>query len=205
MQSFTQICSRLRQAGARLRDDSRGIAAVEFAVIVPLMLVMFFATVELCAAIAVDRKVTLVARTLSDLTSQSTKVKEDDLKNFFTASYGVMTPYPVTPIEATITEIHVDASKVAKVTWSKSATIAMSSGSPVITVVASAYKAGDVVSVPTQLTDPDKYLIKSDVKYPYEPAVTSMLGKVTLSDKIYTRPRHSSYVSYCTSSNACVN
>ena len=51
--------------------DRSGIAAIEFAVIVPVMLVMFFGTVEFPPAIAVDRKVTLIARTLSDLTSQA--------------------------------------------------------------------------------------------------------------------------------------
>ena len=39
--------------------------------IVPLMLVMFFGTVEFSSGVAVDRKVTLMARTLSDLTSQN--------------------------------------------------------------------------------------------------------------------------------------
>ena len=47
------------------------IAAIEFALIVPLMLVLFFGTVEFSSGVAVDRKVTLMARTLSDLTSQN--------------------------------------------------------------------------------------------------------------------------------------
>ena len=42
--------------------------------IVPIMLVMFFGTVEISSGVAVDRKVRLVARTLSDLTSQSSSV-----------------------------------------------------------------------------------------------------------------------------------
>jgi len=43
--------------------DRRGIAATEFAVIVPIMLVLFFGTVEFSSGVAVDRKVTLIART----------------------------------------------------------------------------------------------------------------------------------------------
>jgi Flp pilus assembly protein TadG len=39
--------------------------------IVPMMLVMLFGTIEVSSGVAVNRKVTLVARTLSDLTSQS--------------------------------------------------------------------------------------------------------------------------------------
>ena len=59
---------RARVAG--LARDRRGLAAVEFALIVPLMLVLFFGTLEFSSGVAVDRKVTLVARTLSDLTTQ---------------------------------------------------------------------------------------------------------------------------------------
>ena len=52
------------------------------------MLVMFFGTVEFSSGVAVDRKVTLMARTLSDLTSQSTSVTDTDLANFYDAGQG---------------------------------------------------------------------------------------------------------------------
>ena len=51
-----------RGLSAGLVRDCRGIAAVEFAVIVPLMLTMFFGTLEFSSGVAVDRKMTLVAR-----------------------------------------------------------------------------------------------------------------------------------------------
>ena len=67
-----KIVLRLRRAVRRLRPAIAAVvAAVEFALIVPLMLVLFFGTVEFSSGVAVDRKVTLVARTLSDLTSQN--------------------------------------------------------------------------------------------------------------------------------------
>src|SRR5713226_6001328 len=94
-----------------LLDDCRGIAATEFAVIVPVMLVLFFGVVEFSSGVAVDRKVTLMARTLSDLTSQSppptiqslsATVVDSDLQNIFTASISVMYPYPPPPTKVTI-------------------------------------------------------------------------------------------------------
>src|SRR3954463_9305907 len=89
---------RLRRLAAEMRADRSGIAATEFAVIVPIMLVMFFGTVEFSSGVAVDRKVTLVARTLSDLTSQTMNaVTDTDVKNFFAASASILTPYVVTP------------------------------------------------------------------------------------------------------------
>src|SRR3954468_10001034 len=108
MMTISHIGVRLRRAVASLRDDCRGIAATEFVMIVPLMLTMFFGVVEFSSGVAVDRKVTLVARTLSDLTSQSTTVTDTDHGNFFAASVGIMTPYPATPTKSTITELYVD-------------------------------------------------------------------------------------------------
>ena len=77
--SMLPIWLRMRRTAARMLSGSRGIAATEFAVIVPVMLVMFFGTVEFSSGVAVNRKVTLMARTLSDLTSQSTTVNDTDL------------------------------------------------------------------------------------------------------------------------------
>ena len=86
MKSISRNWLRVRLSAADLFRDYSGIAATEFAVIVPIMLVMFFGTVEFSSGVAVDRKVTLVARTLSDLTSQSTSVATPIMTNFFAAS-----------------------------------------------------------------------------------------------------------------------
>ena len=85
---------RARYSAISLLKDRRGIAATEFAIVVPIMLVMFFGTVEFSSAVAVDRKVTLVAQTLSDLTAQSTTVGDSDMTNFFAASTAILTPFP---------------------------------------------------------------------------------------------------------------
>ena len=77
----------------------RGVAAIEFAMIVPIMLVLFFGTVEFSSGVAVDRKVTLVARTLADLASQYTSVATTDTANFFAAS-GLLTAIKIRLIGA---------------------------------------------------------------------------------------------------------
>ena len=61
--------------------DRRANVAIEFAFIVPLMLTMFFGMVEFSSGIAVNRKVTLAARNMSDLVSQSSTVTDTDLAN----------------------------------------------------------------------------------------------------------------------------
>src|SRR5882724_10887062 len=87
----------------RFARDSRGAAAVEFALVTPLMLTMYFGMVELSSGVAIDRKVTLVSRTLSDLVAQATAVTNTDISNVFNASSAMMTPYLATPLTAKLT------------------------------------------------------------------------------------------------------
>ena len=164
-------------------ENTGGFAAVEFALIVPIMLLLLFGTVEISNGVAVYRKVTLMAHTLSDLTSQSVSVQDSDLTNFFAASTGIMTPYSTTPIAQTITEIWINSSLQARVQWSSGA---------------AAQAAGTVVTVPAKLAIANTYVIYSQVSYLYTPVVGYVMSKagVTLSDFAYTRPRQSTCVLY---------
>lgn len=122
MKSLRQIWLRARFSAASLMEDRRGIAAAEFALILPVMLVLFFGTLEFSSGVAVDRKVTLMARTLADLTSQTLSVANSDLTSFFNASNAIMTPYSGTPTQATVSELYVDPNTLqARVQWSQGA------------------------------------------------------------------------------------
>jgi Flp pilus assembly protein TadG len=197
--SMESIWLRMRRPVVEMLGDRSGNAAVEFAMIVPLMLTMFFGTVELSNGVAVDRKVTLVARTLSDLTSQSLNTTSDtEMQNIFVASSAILSPYSVTPIEPTISEIYVNASKVAKVQWSKSATLSLVSGAPRAVLKNSTRSKGDTITIPEGLQIPDTYLIFSEINYKYVPAVGYVMNKlgITLHDVSYTRPRQSRCIDY---------
>jgi Flp pilus assembly protein TadG len=188
MKPISMMWLRARFFVVNLIEDCRGMAATEFAIIVPMMLVMFFGTVEFSSGIAVDRKVTLLARTLSDLTSQSKSVADSDLTNFFNASYAVLQPYSNTPAQETISELYVDPNSLAaRVQWSKGS-------SPRAT--------SSTVAIPTALAVGGTYLIFSEVSYLYTPAVGYVMAKsgVTLKDTAYTRPRQSTCVFYPTTS-----
>ena len=182
--SISPIWLRLRRSALDLIEDCNGIAATEFAVIVPVMLAMFFGTVEISSGVAANRKVTLMARTLSDLTSQSTSVDDTTVNNFFAASTAIMTPYDSTPTKSTISELYVDPNThKARVQWSKGS---------------APRAAGSTVVIPAELAVDDTYVIFSEVSYLYKPAVGYVMAKagVNLSDLAYTRPRQSTCVFY---------
>jgi Flp pilus assembly protein TadG len=184
--SMSPTWLRLRRRAADLPADCRGLAAVEFAMVVPIMLVMFFGTVEFSSGVAVNRKVTLMARTLSDLTSQSTTVDDPTLTNFFAASAAIMTPYSKTPTQSTITELYVDPTTLAaRVQWSQGA---------------APHAVGTAMTIPAELKIAGTYLIWSEVSYQYTPTIGYVMGKtgVNLNDLAYTRPRQSTCVMYRT-------
>ena len=178
----------MRRRAFELRGNDSGVAAVEFAMIIPIMAVLLVGTNEFSAGVAIDRKVTLMARTLSDLTSQNTSVTDAQLTNFFNAGTAIMTPYASTPVQGTITELYINPSTLkARVQWSKGA---------------AALSPGDIIDIPDALKIAGTYLILSEVKYKYVPSVAWFINKVngiTLSDISYTRPRQGLCVMYATS------
>jgi Flp pilus assembly protein TadG len=189
-----RICSQ-RLAG--LWRDCSGIAATEFAVIVPVMLVLFFGVVEFSTAVAVDRKVTLVARTVSDLVSQNTTATTAQVAGYL--GYGTLVmsqyaqaPYSASTLHSTVSELFVDPNThTAKVQWSNGYSVR---------------PTGQVVTIPTALKVDGTYLIFSEVSYLYTPTVGYVMGSggVNLSDVSYTRPRQSLCVLYNVAANtAC--
>jgi Flp pilus assembly protein TadG len=178
MKPMMDMWLRVRRSVQDLFGDIRGIAAIEFAMIVPIMLILFFGTDEFASGIAVNRKVTLMARTLSDLTSQNTSVTTTQLSNIFNASTGIMTPYPSSPVNARIVELYIDSSLVVHQIWTATSGTTPPTGT---------------VTVPTALKVAGSYLIYSEVSYNYVPAVGYVMAKagINLSDHTYTRPRQS--------------
>jgi Flp pilus assembly protein TadG len=194
----TMIASiRARRAVTKFFEDRRGIAATEFAVIVPIMLVLLFSTVEFCSGLAVDRKVSLVARTIANLTSQGANASASDLTNFFGAANLIMVPYvqPIYPApNMTISELYIDPSSGnARVQWS---------------VGSAPHSVSSIVPVPSSMiaTDPttnaiipNQYIIFSEVNTVYTPSLGNygmMTAAVTLSDVAYALPRQSTCVFY---------
>jgi len=189
----------LRPPALRLARDNRGSAAVEFSVIVPLMLVMFFGTIEFSSAVAVNRKLSLVAQGLADLVSRYTTVTDTDITNFFTIGNAMLSPYSSTILKTTITEVYIDPTTgVARAQWSKGA---------------APRSNGSTVAVPADLIAKDtsskiianQYLIFTETSYLYTPTIGYVMGiaGVPLSDKTYMRPRLASCVLYNTTTGNC--
>jgi len=157
--------------------DRRGISAVEFAMILPLMVTMYLGVVEVSRGVAIDRKVTLTTRTMGDLASRVTSINNTDMSSLLNAAAAVVSPYDVNQVKVVLSAVNIDATGVAKVAWSD-------------TLHGSARAVGSTVTVPTALNVPNTQLIWSEVSYNYAPTFGYVLtGNMTLADQLYMRPR----------------
>ena len=108
---------RLRQ----LSGDDRGISAVEFGLLAPIMVGLYLASVIFSQGIAIQRKATLAAHAVADLVSQGTAINNDgDIVTILNAVDRIIEPYPKDKFKITISQVIIDDKGVAKIQWSDS-------------------------------------------------------------------------------------
>jgi Flp pilus assembly protein TadG len=168
-------------APARALRDERGAGAIEMALITPAIMSLVIGTAEISSGVAVDRKVTLTARTLSDLVAQSTTISDQDMTNIFNAASSIMTPYATNVLRAKVTAVSIDGNLNATVVWS--------------TGFNTSGRATGAVTIPTALKNANSQLIWAEVSYDFSPVVAKFFAStVTLSDQFYARPRQSTTI-----------
>jgi Flp pilus assembly protein TadG len=179
MFSFVRDLSRRFSA---FRRDQRGVSAVEFAMLLPLMITLYLGTVEISQGVAINRKVTLTTRTVADLASQVSSINNTDMTNLLNASAAVIAPFDTSQLKVTVSAVSIDANGVAKVTWSD-------------TLNGTARAVGSTITLPSALNVANSQLIFSEVSYNYTPTIGYVVtGSLNLADKIYMRPRLSDTV-----------
>jgi Flp pilus assembly protein TadG len=171
--------------------DKRGVSAVEFALLAPLMLTMYVGASEINRKITIDRRVESVASTAADLTAQVKSVTTGDLQNICDASKVIIDPsdrlYGGSPPKIVLSSVVADQNNSGKVAWSYSDSAHCGGGSPRATNSAYALPAGTTVA--------NSSVIVAEVTFAY----TTKL-KITkyftnddenLQRTIYARPRRS--------------
>ncbi len=172
-------------------ENKRAVAAVEFALILPVMVVIYVSTVEISMAVAVQRKVAITAGTLGDLVAQQSSVTDGpsgSLADILSVTRAVMLPYKDfnANVTATVTSVKMDGTGNATVDWSKSWKVAHGD------LVDGPYNHGDSydLSAAPDLEVANTSIIVAEFNYEY----TSPLGYIfttarPMTHKTYFRPR----------------
>jgi Flp pilus assembly protein TadG len=179
-----RFATRLRRFGRA----TQGLAAIEFALIAPVMIAMFYGAVELSSALDCDARVSRVASTSADLVAQATSVSTTDMTNIFNAATAILYPYAATASAITVSSLVDDGKGATKVVWSDT-NVKGGSGRTL----------GSTVTIPPGLVPKGSgtSVIMAEVVYTYSAPITLFLGgPVTFRDTFYSRPRRSVAVAH---------
>jgi Flp pilus assembly protein TadG len=170
----------------------RGVAAIEFAIMLPVLAVLFLATIDAGRAIAIYMKVRSATYVLDTIANQYSTIQSSDMSAILGATSVVLAPYASSPVQVVISQVAISSSGSATVDWSA-------------TLNGTALTAGSSVTVPTALATPSSYLIYGQVTYTYTPLFGFFLsGGATLSDNLFVTPRSTSCIIYVpATSSAC--
>ena len=168
----------------RFAGDIKGVSAVEFALVLPLMMTLYLGGAEVAQAISASRKVTLVSRTVADLASQSSTISAAAMTNILDASAAVVAPFKSSELKVTVSQVTIDANGKATISWSA-------------TYNGTQRGVGTTVTVPPALNVASTNLIWTEAEYKYSPAIGYVVtGDMMLKDQMYMRPRLSDKVCY---------
>jgi Flp pilus assembly protein TadG len=113
-------------AARRLRRNDQAVAAVEFALIVPFLITLYFGSIEAAALYTVDKRIDSISSTIGDLVAQWDPDDGDlttgtggTLTDYMNASTGILSPYSTTGLKIVVTLVEVKNNGTTKILWSK--------------------------------------------------------------------------------------
>ncbi|HHK73999.1 MAG TPA: pilus assembly protein, partial [Rhizobiales bacterium] len=176
----------IEKSAAFLRENvfsrhEKGAVAVEFALILPIMLATYLGVVELSQALNADRKMTRATSAIADLAARSPLFDLTAANNAVKAAEAILAPYDTSTLKFRLSAVKLDTSDgKIKVDWS----FAHGSGM-------SPYYHGQVITtVPNGLMLPDSSLVIAEVNYEYVSPMGDLFSSgVMLTDTFYAYPR----------------
>ena len=160
---------------ARFCRDQKGLAAVEFALLAPVMILLYFGMVELCQGYMAQKRMSHVTSMVADLTAQAQSVSQNDLTDIFNIGNEIMQPFSPDSLQVRVSSVTRGADGVVNVDWSFGRDMDDLEGP---------------VTIPVGLIGNEESLIVAEAIYDYESPVDQFLPGVTkLSRTFYLRPR----------------
>ena len=180
----------------RFCRDRRGVAAIEFAFIVPVLLIMYFITMEASQAIETSKKVSRIGSMVADLVTQQQTVVKANLDAMMKIGTSTLRPYNRSSPTIIITGIQITDETAPRVlvAWSRK-------------VVGTTYSAdaavNSITTVPAALRIRNTFLVRVESDLGYKPIITwsasnsqslgltSAFSNISMSETYYLRPRRS--------------
>ncbi|KAA0700005.1 pilus assembly protein [Neorhizobium sp. P12A] len=168
----------------RLSRDKRGIGAIEFAILAPVLLLLYLGALEITVALSVAKRTSRASGTIADIVTQQSSVTKSFLATMPSAASAIFAPFGTTGMTMKITGITIDSSSKATVAWSW----AQNGTTP--------YSAGSAASgVPTDMNTAGSFLVRTELSIPYQMLsfgpdfLPSGTNTITISREYFYRQR----------------
>lgn len=165
---------RLRRFGGA----KSGLAAVEFAALAPMMMMILFGSVDLLDMLHANRRAQNTAASLADVIARDTEVSNAEIAGLWSAMDVLMFPNPGTAVNVRVTSVRIVNANRAEVVWSEGR--GMSARTP-----------GETVDdLPPQMMQPGSSLIWTETEFPYRSPLGFLNdGTSTFRHDAYRRSR----------------
>jgi Flp pilus assembly protein TadG len=155
-----------------------GLAALEFAIILPMMVFLLLGSVDLLDALSVNRRAENVAASLADVVARDTSVSNSEISGLWSAVNLLMYPGTDATMSERITSINITSATNAVVVWSE----AHNGATPLA--------ANSTVTLPAQMMVPGTSLIRADSVYHYRSPLNFLFsGTIDFPHTVYRRSR----------------
>jgi Flp pilus assembly protein TadG len=184
---MTSLGARLRSFGKR----TDGAAAVEFAFIVPVMLALYFGTMEMSQGIEVNKKAGRASSLIGDLVTQQAVITKADIVAIANIATATLQPYNRSAPIVEVVGIQVTDETVprALVAWSQR--VSGGAGSSFLGV-------GSPITIPAELRIRNTFLVRGGLTVNYYPVTTWTVNTyaggqkgIAMGEVYYLRPRTS--------------
>jgi Flp pilus assembly protein TadG len=183
--------------------DHSGTAAIEFAVVLPVMAMLFLGSYETVNLVLAYMKLEASAETAADLIAQvkvNTVLQSTDFTNITNAAEQVLTPLPASGTQLKIAYASVTYSTGTPVIdWH----VEVNSASPI--TVAAIPNNANLANLGNETSGSTDSLIIVTLTYSYSSPISYVLhSSYTLSESAFNRPRYVTCVpTYLNTGNAC--
>lgn len=174
------------------RKAEGGAAAVEFAMLLPFLITLFFGVVETTLALACRADVSEMASTAADLISQVNSASSSDISNVYAAAGTVLYPYykggTTGKPTIRITSVTYDSNSGTPTTAGKVAWSCTQSGTGTLTPASRS--VGSTVTFNQALMTTNGSVIVAEIAYNYaSPTSRVVTGALNMTNNFYTKPR----------------
>ena len=174
----------MRSFFSRLRGDERGVSALEFALILPIMVMFSAGTIEFGRLILLTQKVQNGAFIVADLTARDKEICQGELDSIFLALNDLLSPFDVaTNGQAVVTSLKGDADAQPIVQWQRA-------GAGTLDAESHLGAVGDIAPLPDVLTIAEnETIIVAEVFYAFQPLFGIGAEADTIRKVAYFKPR----------------